>query len=76
MELEKFFLEDIQLAGKTGYTEQNGQQRDVSCCTLFNIDGSLYTCLIIISNQKEGYPSGGVMAGNITKEIINNLRNK
>ena len=73
---KSIFLEDIQLAGKTGYTEQNGQKKDVSCCTFFNIDGSLYTCLIIISNPKEGYPSGGVMAGNITKEIINNLRNK
>ena len=73
---KSIFLEDIQLAGKTGYTEQNGQKKDVSCCTFFNMDGSLYTCLIIISNPKEGYPSGGVMAGNVTKGIINNLRNK
>ena len=33
---KSIFLEDIQLAGKTGYTEQNGQKKDVSC--LYSID--------------------------------------
>ena len=63
------FLEGILLAGKTGYSEQDGK-KDVSCCTFFNVNGSLYTCLVIISNPKQGYPSGGVMAGNVIKGIV------
>lgn len=63
------FLEDILLAGKTGYSEQDGK-KDISCCTFFNVNGSLYTCLVIISNPKQGYPSGGVMAGNVIKGIV------
>ncbi len=63
------FLEDVPLAGKTGYSEQDGK-KDISCCTFFNVNGSLYTCLVIISNPKQGYPSGGVMAGNVIKGIV------
>lgn len=69
---KSIFLEDVSLAGKTGYSEQDGK-KDVSCCTFFNVDGSLYTCLVIISNPKQGYPSGGVMAGNVVKGIVNYL---
>lgn len=72
---KSIFLEDVPLAGKTGYSEQDGK-KDVSCCTFFNVDGSLYICLVIISNPKQGYPSGGVMAGNVIKEIVNSLNNK
>lgn len=72
---KSIFLEDVPLAGKTGYSEQDGK-KEVSCCTFFNVDGSLYTCLVIISNPKQGYPSGGVMAGNVIKEIVNSLNNK
>jgi len=43
---------------------------DASCCTLFNVDGSLYTCLVIISNPHKDYPSGGVMCGEVVKGII------
>lgn len=63
------FLEDVPLVGKTGYSEQDGK-KDISCCTFFNVNGSLYTCLVIISNPKQGYPSGGVMAGNVIKGIV------
>lgn len=69
---KSIFLEDVPLAGKTGYSEQDGK-KEVSCCIFFNVDGSLYTCLVIISNPKQGYPSGGVMAGNVIKEIVNYL---
>lgn len=72
---KSIFLEDVSLAGKTGYSEQDGK-KDVSCCTFFNVDGSLYTCLVIISNPKQGYPSGGVMAGNVIKEIVNHLKSE
>lgn len=63
------FLEDVPLAGKTGYSEQDGK-KNISCCTFFNVNGSLYTCLVIISNPKQGYPSGGVMAGNVVKGMV------
>ena len=66
---KSIFLEDVPLAGKTGYSEQDGK-KEVSCCTFFNVDGSLYTCLVIISNPKQGYPSGGVMAGKVIKGIV------
>lgn len=69
---KSIFLEDVPLAGKTGYSEQD-RKKDVFCCTFFNVDGSLYTCLVIISNPKNGYPSGGVMAGDVIKEIVNSL---
>lgn len=72
---KSIFLEDVPLAGKTGYSEQD-RKKDVFCCTFFNVDGSLYTCLVIISNPKKGYPSGGVMAGDVVKGIINHLIKK
>lgn len=72
---KSIFLEDVPLAGKTGYSERDGK-KDVSCCIFFNVDGSLYTCLVIISNPKQGYPSGGVMAGNVIKEIVNHLKSE
>lgn len=49
---KNIFLEDIMSAGKTGYTKQDGQKKDVSCRNYFNIDGSLYTCLVISLIQK------------------------
>lgn len=72
---KSIFLEDVPLAGKTGYSEQDGK-KDVSCCIFFNVDGSLYTCLVIISNPKNGYPSGGVMAGDVVKGIVNHLKSE
>lgn len=72
---KSIFLEDVPLAGKTGYSEQDGK-KEVSCCIFFNVDGSLYTCLVIISNPKQGYPSGGVMAGDVVKGIIKSLKSE
>lgn len=69
---KSIFLEDVPLAGKTGYSELDGK-KEVSCCIFFNVDGALYTCLVIISNPKQDYPSGGIMAGNVIKEIVNYL---
>jgi len=40
------------------------------------VNNAVYTCLVIISNPKNGYPSGGIMAGNVIKEIVNSLNNK
>lgn len=62
----------IEIAGKTS-TIITSKEQEVSFCGYFSIDNSIYTCLVIISNPKNGYPSGGVMAGNVIKEIVNSL---
>ena len=72
---KSIFLDAVPLAGKTGYSELDGK-KEVSCCIFFNVDGALYTCLVIISNPKQGYPSGGVMAGNVIKGIVNHLKSE
>ena len=66
---KNLYMEDIPIAGKTGNAEN-----EVSCCAYFTLDNSVYTCLVIISNPKKGYPSGGMMAGNVIKEIVNQLK--
>lgn len=68
---KNLYREDIPIAGKTGNAEN-----EVSCCAYFTLDNSVYTCLVIISNPKKGYPSGGMMAGNVIKEIVNQLKEK
>ncbi len=65
-------LENLEISGKTGKTDKN----EISCCAYFKIDESVYTCLVIISNPKEGYPSGGMMCGDVIKGIINELNVK
>ena len=58
---------------KTGSVIKEDGTHEVSFCGYFKVNDSVYTCLIIISNPKKGYPSGGIMAVNVIKEIINNL---
>lgn len=48
-------------------------KHEVSFCGYFKVNNAVYTCLVIISNPKNGYPSGGVMTGNVVKEIVNYL---
>lgn len=62
----------MEIAGKTS-TIITSKEQEVSFCGYFSIDNSIYTCLVIISNPKNGYPSGGIMAGNVIKEITNKL---
>lgn len=68
---KNLYREDIPITGKTGNAEN-----EVSCCAYFTLNNSIYTCLVIISNPKKGYPSGGMMAGNVIKEIVNQLKEK
>lgn len=68
---KNLYREDIPIAGKTGNAEN-----EVSCCAYFTLDNSVYTCLVIISNPKKGYPSGGMMAGNVINGIVNQLKEK
>lgn len=70
---KNLFSDSLAIAGKTGST---ANKEEVSCCGFFTINGSIYTCLVIVSHPKIGYPSGGVMAGNVVKEIANYLMKK
>ncbi|MDH6535296.1 hypothetical protein D0T51_08995 [Parabacteroides sp. 52] len=62
--------EVISIAGKSG-TLNLEDKHEVSFCGYFPADNPKYTCLVIISNPKNGYPSGGLMAGSVFKEIAN-----
>ena len=65
-------LENLEVSGKTGKTDKN----EISCCAYFEMEGSIYTCLVIISNPKEGYPSGGMMCGDVIKRIVEEIKEK
>ena len=65
-------LENLEVSGKTGKTDKN----EISCCAYFKMEGSIYTCLVIISNPKEGYPSGGMMCGDVIKRIVEEIKEK
>ena len=62
-------LENLEVSGKTGKADKN----EISCCAYFKIDESVYTCLVIISNPKEGYPSGGMMCGDVIKGVVERI---
>ena len=68
---KNLYREDIPIAGKTGKADN-----EVSFCAYFTLDNSVYTCLVIISNPKNGYPSGGMMAGNVVKGIVNHFKSE
>ena len=63
-------LENLEISGKTGKTNEN----EISCCAYFKMKGSVYTCLVIISNPKKGYPSGGMMCGEVIKRIVEEIK--
>lgn len=65
------FSDDIKIAGKTGSVIKEDGTHEVSFCGYFKVNNSIYTCLVIISNPKKGYPSGGMMTGNVIKKIVN-----
>ena len=68
---KNIYMKDVPIAGKTGNAE-----KEVSACVYFTLGEAVYTCLVIISNPKKGYPSGGMMAGNVIKEIVNWLKER
>ena len=67
---KNLYREDLEIAGKTGSSPDNM----ISCCAYFEMDNSIYTCLVIISNPKEGYPSGGMMCGDVIKGIVEQIK--
>lgn len=68
----------VRIAGKTGTAQiskgaagykAGGKSHQVSFCGYFPADDPLYTCVVVIREPKNGYPSGGKMAGSVFKSI-------
>ena len=68
----------FQIAGKTGTAQiskgalgykSGGTSHQVSFCGYFPADDPKYTCIVVIREPKNGYPSGGKMAGSVFKNV-------
>lgn len=53
------FSNKVKIAGKTGSVIKEDGKYEVSFCGYFKVNNAVYTCLVIISNPKNSYPSGG-----------------
>ncbi len=58
--------------GSSGYTS-GGKSHQVSFCGYFPAEDPLYTCIVVIREPKNGYPSGGRMAGTVFKSIAEEI---
>ena len=72
----------VRIAGKTGTAQiskgsqgykSGGTTHQVSFCGFFPFDKPKYTCLVVIREPKIGYPSGGLMAGVVVKNIAERI---
>jgi cell division protein FtsI (penicillin-binding protein 3) len=69
----------ITIAGKTGTAQiaSGGVYRtsghNVSFCGYFPYENPLYTCIVVISRPRVGFPSGGLMCGTVVKEIAEKI---
>ena len=69
----------VRIAGKTGTAQiasggvyrQAGHQ--VSFAGYFPADKPKYSCIVVIRQPRNGYPSGGIMAGGVFKEIAEKI---
>ncbi|MBN2766231.1 MAG: transpeptidase family protein [Paludibacteraceae bacterium] len=68
----------VRIAGKTGTAQiskgtlgykAGGKSHQVSFCGYFPADNPLFSCIVVIREPKNGYPSGGRMAGSVFKDI-------
>ncbi|MDR0371121.1 MAG: transpeptidase family protein [Prevotellaceae bacterium] len=68
----------VRIAGKTGTAQiskgalgysTGGKTHQVSFCGYFPADNPKYSCIVVIREPKNGYPSGGRMSGMIFKDI-------
>lgn len=68
----------FRIAGKTGTAQiskgaagykAGGKSHQVSFCGYFPADAPQYTCIVVIREPRNGYPSGGKMAGSIFKDV-------
>ena len=65
--------EHIKIAGKTGTQQLGGGKHRVSFCGYFPADSPKYTCIVVIDNPRNGYPSGGTMAGSVFKTVAEQI---
>jgi cell division protein FtsI (penicillin-binding protein 3) len=72
----------VRIAGKTGTAQiskgsagykAGGTSHQVSFCGYFPADDPMYTCIVVIREPKNGYPSGGKMAGSVFKSIAEEI---
>ena len=68
----------FKIAGKTGTAQiskgaagykAGGKTHQVSFCGYFPADAPQYTCIVVIREPRNGYPSGGKMAGSVFKNV-------
>ncbi len=72
--------EHIEIAGKTGTAQRSagaagyeGQGHNVSFCGFFPYDKPKYTCIVVVSRPRNGYPSGGRIAGGVVRNIAEQI---
>ncbi|MCH5328712.1 MAG: transpeptidase family protein [Coprobacter sp.] len=72
----------VEIAGKTGTAQishgkdgyhGNGTQHRVSFCGYFPADEPKYSAIVVISNPRIGYPSGGSMSGGVVRHIAEQI---
>lgn len=70
--------EHVRIAGKTGTAQiskgkdgykNGGTSHQVSFCGYFPADDPKYSCIVVVREPKNGYASGGKMAGSIFKNV-------
>lgn len=68
----------VRIAGKTGTAQiskgalgysSGGKAHQVSFCGYFPADNPKYSCIVVVREPRNGYPSGGRMSGTIFKDI-------
>lgn len=72
----------ITIAGKTGTAQisqgaagykAGGKSHQVSFCGYFPTEDPIYSCIVVIRKPRNGYPSGGLMAGGVFKQIAEEI---
>lgn len=72
----------VEIAGKTGTAQISqgkggyhgtGTQHRVSFCGYFPADNPQYSAIVVITNPRIGYPSGGTMSGGVVRHIAEQI---
>lgn len=72
----------VKIAGKTGTAQiaqgqagykGNGVKHRVSFCGYFPADSPRYSAIVVITNPRIGYPSGGTMSGGVVRNIAEQI---
>lgn len=69
----------VSIAGKTGTAQRSGVRgygndgHNVSFCGFFPYENPKYTCMVTVSRPRNGYPSGGRIAGGVVRNIAEQI---